>query len=75
MDEITYQDPKVVELIRSHYVAVWVDEDLRPDLANRYEDYGWPATIVLGADKGEIVKTPRLHPTTPNGLHATSDHR
>jgi len=56
MDEITYQDPKVVELIRSHYVAVWVDEDLRPDLSNRYEDYGWPATIVFGADRGEIVK-------------------
>jgi uncharacterized protein len=56
MDEITYQDPKVIELIRSHYVAVSVDEDWRPDLANRYEDYGWPATIVFGADRGEIVK-------------------
>ena len=27
MDEITYLDPKVTELIRSHYVAVRVDED------------------------------------------------
>jgi uncharacterized protein len=65
MDEITYQDPMVVELIRSHYVAVWVDEDLRPDLANRYEDYGWPATIVLGADKGEIVKRRGYIPPRP----------
>ncbi len=38
MDEITYRDPKVIELIRSHYVAVLVDEDSRPDLSNRYED-------------------------------------
>jgi len=56
MDEITYQDPKVIELIRSHYVPVRVDADSRPYLANQYEDYGWPATIVFGADKGEIVK-------------------
>ena len=27
MEEITYLDPKVTELIRSHYVAVRVDED------------------------------------------------
>jgi uncharacterized protein YyaL (SSP411 family) len=51
MDEITYRDPKVIELIRSHYIPVWVDEDSRPDLSNRYEDYGWPATIVFGADR------------------------
>ena len=38
MDEITYQDPKVIELIRSHCIPVWVDEDSRPDLSNRYED-------------------------------------
>jgi len=56
MDEITYKDPKVMELIRSHYVAVRVDADARLDLSNRYEDYGWPATIVFGADKSEIVK-------------------
>jgi len=65
MDDITYQDPKVIELIRSHYVAVWVDEDSRPDLANRYEDYGWPATIVFGADKGEIVKRRGYIPPRP----------
>jgi uncharacterized protein len=65
MDDITYQDPDVIELIRSHYVAVWVDEDSRPDLANGYEDYGWPATIVFGADKGEIVKRRGYIPPRP----------
>ena len=33
-----------------------VDQDSRPDLSSRYEDYGWPATIVFNANKGEIVK-------------------
>jgi uncharacterized protein len=65
MDEVTYQDPRVIELIRSHYVAVWVDEDSRPDLSNRYEDYGWPATIVFGADRGEIVKRRGYIPPRP----------
>jgi uncharacterized protein len=65
MDEITYQDPKVIELIRSHYIPVWVDEDSRPDLSNRYEDYGWPATIVFGADGGEIVKRRGYIPPRP----------
>jgi uncharacterized protein YyaL (SSP411 family) len=56
MDEVTYKDAKVIELIRSRYLAVRVDADSRPDLSSLYEEYGWPATIVFGPDKGEIVK-------------------
>jgi uncharacterized protein len=56
MDVTTYRDPKVLELIRARYIPVRVDQDSRPDLSNRYEDYGWPATIVFGADGKEIVK-------------------
>ena len=43
MDERTYGDPRVVALVAKHFVAVRVDQDSRPDLSNRYEDYGWPA--------------------------------
>jgi uncharacterized protein len=56
MDETTYRDPAVVALITSRYVAVRVDQDSRPDISNRYEDYGWPATVVFDASGGEIVK-------------------
>jgi len=56
MDETTYADPRVIGLMQSRYIAVSVDADARPDLANRYEDYGWPATVVFNADGGEIVK-------------------
>ena len=56
MDTTTYSDPRVIALIQSHYIAVSVDQDSRPDLANRYQDYGWPATVVFNSDAGEIVK-------------------
>jgi uncharacterized protein len=56
MEETTYRDPKVVALLESRFVAVRVDQDARPDLSNRYEDYGWPATIVFDADGLELVK-------------------
>jgi uncharacterized protein YyaL (SSP411 family) len=56
MDETTYRDPRVVAVIERHFVAVRVDQDARPDLSNRYEDYGWPATIVFDARGTELVK-------------------
>lgn len=56
MDATTYSDPKVIALIQSRYLAVRVDQDSRPDLASRYQDYGWPATVVFNGDGGEIVK-------------------
>lgn len=56
MDEETYADPKVIALIGKRYLAVSIDADSDPDLADRYGDWGWPATIVLAADGSEIVK-------------------
>lgn len=56
MDQKTYANPEVAAYIKQHYIAVKVDHDARPDLAERYRDYGWPATIVLAADGTEIVK-------------------
>jgi uncharacterized protein len=56
MDANTYSDPKVQRLIQTHYLAVKVDQDSRPDLSNRYEDYGWPATVVFDSNGQEIIK-------------------
>jgi uncharacterized protein len=56
MAETTYKDPKVVALLRAKYLNVRVDQDSRPDLSNRYEDYGWPATVVFDGDAHEIIK-------------------
>lgn len=56
MEETTYRDPQVVALLERDFVAVRVDQDARPDLSNRYEDYGWPATIIFDASGRELVK-------------------
>ncbi len=56
MEQKTYHDPAVVKLMQQKYIAVRVDQDANPDISNRYEDYGWPATIVFAADGSEIVK-------------------
>ncbi|MGI8742427.1 MAG: DUF255 domain-containing protein [Bryobacteraceae bacterium] len=56
MDQTTYKDPATIALLRSKYILVRVDQDSRPDLSNRYEDYGWPATVVFDGAGHEIVK-------------------
>ena len=56
MDQTTYQDRAVEGLIDQKYIAVRVDQDADPALSVRYQDYGWPATIVLAPDGTEIVK-------------------
>ena len=56
MEATTYKDAATVKLLNEKYVLVRVDQDSRPDLASRYEDYGWPATVVFNGDGQEIVK-------------------
>ena len=65
MDDLTYKDPIVIKLLRERYVLVKVDQDSRPDIANRYQDYGWPATVVFAADGSEIVKRQGYIPPRP----------
>ncbi len=56
MADTTYRDPKVVELINSKFIPVRVDQDANPDISVRYEQWGWPATVLFTADGTEIVK-------------------
>lgn len=56
MEATTYRDPAVHEQLKRHYVAIQADHDARPDLAERYRDFGWPATIVVRADGTELIK-------------------
>ncbi|HEY1719964.1 MAG TPA: DUF255 domain-containing protein [Magnetospirillaceae bacterium] len=56
MDERTYRDAKVIGLIDASYIPVRVDQDSRPDLFERYKEYGWPATIIFAPDGSERVK-------------------
>jgi hypothetical protein len=65
MDDITYRDPVVIRLLDQRYILVKVDQDARPDISNRYQDYGWPATVVFAADGSEIVKRQGYIPPRP----------
>ncbi len=65
MDDVTYRDPAVRRELNAHYLLVKVDQDSRPDISNRYEDYGWPATIVFDGDGHEIVKRQGYMPPKP----------
>jgi uncharacterized protein YyaL (SSP411 family) len=56
MDETTYRDAKVIQAISAHYIVAKADQDANPDLSRRYDEYGWPATIVFAPDGTEIVK-------------------
>lgn len=56
MDETTYKDPAVVKLINQHFIAVKVDQDGNPALSQRYEDWGWPATIIFDGKGRELNK-------------------
>jgi uncharacterized protein YyaL (SSP411 family) len=56
MDQTTYRDGEVIQLIEEKYIPVRADQDAHPDLSLRYEQWGWPATVVLNADGSEIVK-------------------
>lgn len=56
MDETTYRDPEVGRILHERFVTIRVDVDARPDLEERWSDWGWPATILLGPDAEEVGK-------------------
>ncbi len=55
MEQITYADPVVANLIREHFVPIAVDSEARPDIGERYSDWAWPATIFLAPDATQVL--------------------
>jgi len=56
MEGTTYRDPTVLKLIGEKFILVRVDQDSHPELSYRYENWGWPATIMFDKDGNEIFK-------------------
>ena len=54
MDSATFADTEVAALITAHFVAIRVDPDRRPDIAERYSLGGWPTTAFLTPD-GDVL--------------------
>ena len=56
MEGTTYLDPAIQKTILEKFIPVRVDQDADPALSYRYENWGWPATIMLDQDGNEIFK-------------------
>ncbi len=54
MDETTYSHTGVIELINREYLPIRVDNDVRPDINQRYNMGGWPTTAFL-TPSGDIL--------------------
>jgi uncharacterized protein len=56
MNRETWAKPEVRSVLKDKFIPVYVDQDSRPDISQRYERWGWPATIIFGPDGTEIAK-------------------
>ncbi len=56
MEEKTYADPRVRAVLERSFIAAKVDVDARPDIEERYGDWGWPATVIFSPDGEELGK-------------------
>ena len=56
MEAVTYHDGAVREILDAHFIAAKVDVDARPDIEERYNAYGWPATVIFSPDGQELGK-------------------
>lgn len=54
MDETSYSDHAVIDLVNDRFVPVRVDSDRNPDINRRYNQGGWPTTAFLD-DKGTLL--------------------
>ena len=56
MNRETWANAEVRGILKDKFIPVYVDQDSRPDISQRYERWGWPATIIFAPDGTEIVK-------------------
>ena len=54
MDETSYSDERVIELVNSRFIPVRVDVDQRPDISLRYNQGGFPSVAFL-TGSGEFL--------------------
>ncbi len=54
MDETTYSDETIINLINEKFIPVRVDADMRPDIDSLYNQGGWPSTAIL-TPEGEVI--------------------
>jgi len=54
MDQTSYSDQEVIEIINKDFIPIKVDTDKGPDVNKRYNQGGWPSTVFL-TPTGQII--------------------
>jgi uncharacterized protein YyaL (SSP411 family) len=54
MDETSYSDAAVIDLVNDRYVPIRIDSDRNPDINRRYNQGGWPTTAFLSSE-GQLL--------------------
>jgi uncharacterized protein YyaL (SSP411 family) len=54
MDETTYSDPALIQLLNEHFIPIRVDADQYPHVQERYITAGWPTNAFL-TPTGEVL--------------------
>jgi uncharacterized protein YyaL (SSP411 family) len=52
MNQETWSNAEVRGILKDKFIPVYVDQDSRPDISQRYERWGWPAGMV-GQARGQ----------------------
>ena len=55
MEETSYSDPRVIDLVNSRFIPISVDVDRRPDISRRYNQGGFPSVAILDEQANLIV--------------------
>jgi thiol:disulfide interchange protein len=56
MDKTTWRDDKVLGSIDKYYIPVRVQDEIDPELAEKYRGYGRPAFVVLNGEGVEVAR-------------------
>ena len=64
MDETSYSDPAVIELVNRNFIPVRVDSDRNPDINRRYNQGGWPTTAFLSPAGALLAGATYIPPET-----------
>ena len=62
MDQTSYSDQRVIELVNSRFIPVRVDVDQRPDISLRYNQGGFPSVAFLTGDGDFLAGRPYAPP-------------